>query len=225
MSDPFSDEYYNNKKTDYDPKAYDQDGITIEEMTFNTFKGSGNYWVIKKDGGVYAGLTPKILATYSLPISLATGAVGVGGLAIGYLVQQIAQKPKVTSVDVWETVQRFIDYFTTQFSTQSWFSKITFHTSDVLTMTGETFDLFIMDIYEHWNTQEKITHYNTLKANNTITKYWFPGIGRCYAKLLEKGEITLSAGALKDYCDYHNTHWNDYYNDIFDMIKNDKPLE
>jgi hypothetical protein len=58
MSDPFSDKYYNNKKTDYDPKAYDQDGITIEEMTFNTFKGSGNYWVIKKDGGVSSIVIP-----------------------------------------------------------------------------------------------------------------------------------------------------------------------
>jgi hypothetical protein len=122
------------------------------------------------DGESWMGLTPMEVESHYMPIKLAEGRVGVGGLGMGYYVQRILDKEDVHEVVVYELNQDVIDFYYQNFGKHE---KLTILNESVLDIENEEFDFFYNDIYKEGMDYEAIDHMAMLGANNMIGHYHF----------------------------------------------------
>ena len=137
---PFSREYHEQEVNSLNltPKTFQNIELKIETATGRIdgfmykdflveFK---NVPILFIDGKLWMSLTPMEIESHFMPISLATGHVGVGGLGLGYYTQRILQKEAVESVTVYELDQNVIDFYYENFGEDE---KLTIIKQDVRT--------------------------------------------------------------------------------------------
>lgn len=126
--------------------------------------------IFKIDGKVWMSVTPMEVESHYMPIQLANGRVGVGGLGLGYYTQRILDLDRVEEVVVYELDKDVIDTYLENFGPHE---KLTIHNTSVLDIENEEFDFFYNDIYETLGDFDAIEHMQLLKNNNAIDVYHF----------------------------------------------------
>lgn len=183
---PYNREFLLNKISEYNNQ------INIGEC--------GSYKIIKRDGlqGIIEGylyemedniateipelwgeervwmrLSPmEIEGTYQF-IKLAEGKVGVVGLGLGYVVQELAKKSDVSEIVVYEISKDVIALYNKNFKENE---KIKIINKDAFLEKGETFDWFFVDIYEYKITNKMVDDFKHFMEAHTIENYAFFGV-------------------------------------------------
>lgn len=126
-----------------------------------------------KDDFSLMKLSPKEIESSYATIHFAYGKVGIVGLGIGYVVQEIAKKYDVKEVIVYEISEEVIKLYNQNFQQNE---KIKIIKGDAFTAKGEKFDFFYVDIYEHDVTSKIVKDYKIFNQLHEIEEYAFWGL-------------------------------------------------
>lgn len=144
-------------------------------------------------------------------IKNAKGKVGIIGLGLGYITQEILKKEKVSKVIVYETNKDIIDIYYKNFGENP---KLIILNEDGFKGKSDNFDSFIVDIYNYNIEDRVVDDYKILNKVHKIEEYYFFGfehfllscptseiafvyvpeywteaIERCYRQLMDNGYI------------------------------------
>lgn len=133
---------------------------------------------------IWMSITPLEVQSHYMPIRLAEGIVGVGGLGLGYYVNRILESSLVDEVHVYELNQDVIDLYIAKFGIHE---KLTIHKQDVLEVKNENFTFFYMDIYETLLADDVYKDMAKILRNNDILCYHFWGMEELIVALLNAG--------------------------------------
>lgn len=184
-------------------KLYDREFIIDKIKEYNLLINEneiGRYKILKRDGlkGIIPGylyeetgeITEDILelqgeervwmrispleieSSYEF-IKFAKGKVGVVGLGLGYVVQELAKKPEIDKIIVYEISKDVIDLYRKSFKTNR---KIKIIHGDAFKAKKEVFDYFYTDIYEYKLDKDVVEHYIKLNELHEIENYAFWGV-------------------------------------------------
>ncbi|MDO4535192.1 MAG: hypothetical protein Q4B63_05210 [Clostridium perfringens] len=137
--------------------------------------------------------------------------VGIIGLGLGYITQEILKKDSVSKVIVYETNKDIIDIYYKNFGKNP---KLTILNEDGFKGKSDSFNSFIVDIYSYNLEDRVVEDYKTLNKVHNIEEYYFFGfehfllscptseiafvyvpeywteaIERCYRQLMDNGYI------------------------------------
>lgn len=118
-------------------------------------------------------LIPKEVESAYGAISFAYGKVGIVGLGIGYVVQEIAKKADVNEVIVYEISEEIINLYNQNFKENE---KIKIICGDAFKAEKEKFDFFHVDIYEYQLTSKAVEDYKYFNDLHEIEEYSFWGL-------------------------------------------------
>jgi len=176
--DPWSDAYLSRELAAMAHiTPFDQSGIRLKLAQVTgvlrcymrqDFLDWGPFPHLAQDGKVWMSVTPMEIESQYMPIKLASGRVGVGGLGLGYVALRMASKDDVDEVVVYEINPVVIALFERNFPSHP---KIRIVQQDVTTMRGEEFDLFFNDVYPTMLTTDTISHMRLLEQHNTFGWY------------------------------------------------------
>jgi hypothetical protein len=131
------------------------------------------------DGKVWMSITPMEIESQYMPIMLAQGRVGVGGLGLGYAALRIASKPEVSHVTVYETNPMVLHMWERAVACNApatWVDKIELVHCDVTQLRNQQFDFFFNDVYEKLLDEAAVAHWPLLCRENDLGGYHFWGI-------------------------------------------------
>lgn len=118
-------------------------------------------------------LTPMEIEGCYVTISFAYGRVGIVGLGLGYLVQEIAKKDDVKEVIVYEISEEVINLYNANFEANE---KIKIIKGDAFKAKGLKFDFFYVDIYDYEVTSKVVEDYKKFTELHEIEDYAFFGL-------------------------------------------------
>ena len=118
-------------------------------------------------------LTPLEIESSYMPIKMAKGKVGIVGLGLGYVANEIAKKKEVKEVIVYETNQDVIDLYENSFEKNK---KIKILCEDAFKAKSDKFDFFYVDIYEYKLSKRVVEDYRILNDIHKIKEYSFWGM-------------------------------------------------
>lgn len=118
-------------------------------------------------------LTPKEIESAYVTISFAYGKVGIVGLGIGYVVQEIAKKSDVKEVIVYEISDEVIKLYNQNFQQNK---KIKIIKGNAFDAKKEKFDFFYVDIYGYELTGKIVSDYKAFNELHEIEEYSFWGL-------------------------------------------------
>lgn len=118
-------------------------------------------------------LTPKEIESSYGAINAAHGKVGIVGLGLGYVVQEIAKKHNVKEVIIYEISEEVIKLYNQNFEKNE---KIKIIKGDAFTTKKEKFDFFYVDIYEQKLTSKIVEDYKIFTQLHEIEEYAFWGL-------------------------------------------------
>ncbi|MGL5148986.1 MAG: rRNA adenine N-6-methyltransferase family protein [Clostridium sp.] len=122
---------------------------------------------------VWMRLSPlEIEGSYQF-IKLSEGKVGVVGLGLGYVVQELAKKSSVKEIIVYEISKDVIDLYNKNFKKNP---KIKILNQDAFKAEKESFDWFYVDIYEYKLTDKVVEDYKIFMELHEIENYAFFGV-------------------------------------------------
>jgi len=116
---------------------------------------------------------PKEIESSYGAIYAARGKVGIVGLGLGYVAQEIAQKYNVEEVIVYEISEEVINSYDHNFIQNK---KIKIIKGDATKAKGEKFDFFYVDIYEYQLTSKVVEDYKLFNELHEIDEYAFWGL-------------------------------------------------
>lgn len=122
---------------------------------------------------VWMKLTPLEIESSYMPIKFASGKVGIVGLGLGYVAQEMAKKKDVTEVIVYEIDKDVIDLYYNSFKKDK---KIKILCEDAFKANGDKFDFFYVDIYEYKLTKKVVEDYKIFNDIHKIEEYSFWGM-------------------------------------------------
>lgn len=184
-------------------KPYNKNFVFQEMIRYNNLIGTGtcgNYKIIKNiikkqnlQGYMYDNkeeynidaiqlckndvslmkLTPKEIESSYGAIQAAHGKVGIVGLGLGYVAQEIARKCNVEEVIVYEISKEVIDLYDHNFIQNE---KIKIIKGDATKAKGAKFDFFYVDIYEYKLSSRVVQDYGTFNELHEIEDYAFWGL-------------------------------------------------
>lgn len=128
--------------------------------------------LIKEDTSLMR-ITPKEIEGSYQAISFAYGKVGIVGLGLGYVAQEIAKKDNVDKVIVYEISEEVIDLYNRNFKPNK---KIEIINCNAFEAESETFDFFYVDIYEYKLSMQVVEDYKKFNELHTIEEYCFWGV-------------------------------------------------
>lgn len=105
-------------------------------------------------------------------IKNAKGKVGIVGLGLGYLTNEILNKESVSKVIVYETNKDIIDLYYKNFGHNP---KLTILNEDGFNTKGDEFTCFIVDIYSYNIEDRIVSDYKKLNKIHKIEEYYFFG--------------------------------------------------
>jgi hypothetical protein len=118
-------------------------------------------------------LTPKEIESSYGVIHFANGKVGVVGLGIGYVVQEIAKRCNVEEIIVYETSEEVIKLYNQNFEPNE---KIKILKEDAFKAEPNKFNFFYVDIYKHELNSKVVEDYKFFNELHEIEDYAFWGI-------------------------------------------------
>lgn len=126
-----------------------------------------------KDNISLMKLTPREIESSYGVISFAYGKVGIVGLGLGYVAQEIAKKKDVKEVIVYEVSEEVINLYNQNFQPNE---KIKIIKGDAFKAEREEFDFFYVDIYEYKLTSKVVEDYKAFNKLHEIEEYAFWGV-------------------------------------------------
>jgi hypothetical protein len=148
-----------------------------EDLQGYMYENNGEYDIniiqLNKKDVILMKLTPKEIESSYEAISFANGKVGVVGLGIGYEVQEIAIKPKVKEVIVYEESDEIIDLYIQNFKHND---KIKIIKCNPLKAKKEKFDFFYVATYRNELTSKVVDDYINFNKLHEIEEYAFKGL-------------------------------------------------
>jgi hypothetical protein len=118
-------------------------------------------------------LSPREIESSYNAISFSYGKVGIVGLGIGYVVQEIAKKTKVEKVIVYEDNEELIELYYQNFEENE---KIKIIRDSALNASREIFDFFYVDAHKDQLTSEVVKDYIDFNKIHEIEEYAFYGL-------------------------------------------------
>lgn len=118
-------------------------------------------------------LTPKEIESAYGAIRFANGRVGIVGLGIGYVAQEIAKKYDVQEVVVYEISKEVIKLYNQNFETNE---KIKILNEDAFKAKPDKFDFFYVDIYNYQLNSKVVQDYKFFNQLHKIEEYAFCGM-------------------------------------------------
>ena len=122
---------------------------------------------------IWMRLTPYEIEASYFPIKMAQGRVGIVGLGLGYVAQEIAKKSQVDEVIVYEINKDVIDLYNSNFEHNE---KIKIINEDAYKAKSDKFDFFYVDIYEYKLTSKVVDDYKIFNELHEIEEYSFFGM-------------------------------------------------
>ncbi len=122
---------------------------------------------------IWMRLTPLEIQASYFAIKMAKGKVGVVGLGLGYVVEEIAKKSEVEEVVVYEISQDIIDLYYSNFPKNP---KIKIICCDAFEAESTKFDFFYADIYGYKITSQIVDDYKRFNELHEIEDYSFFGM-------------------------------------------------
>lgn len=118
-------------------------------------------------------LTPKEIQGYYEIIKKAEGRVGIVGLGLGYLAQELAKKKEVSEVVVYEISNEVIELYKKNFKNKR---KIKILFQDAYEADRGKFDFFFVDIYNEELSERICDDYKFFNNLHEIKEYSFWGM-------------------------------------------------
>ncbi|WP_195986626.1 hypothetical protein [Clostridium sp. D53t1_180928_C8] len=122
---------------------------------------------------IWMRLTPLEIQSSYFAIKMARGRVGVVGLGLGYVVEEMAKKAEVEEIVVYEISQDVIDLYYSNFKENP---KIKIVCCNALEAESKEFDFFYADIYEYKLTSQIVEDYKKFNEIHNIEDYSFFGM-------------------------------------------------
>ncbi|AYE34943.1 spermine/spermidine synthase domain-containing protein [Clostridium septicum] len=141
---------------------YEKEGVIKEDIL--ELHGPKNIWM---------RITPLEIESSYMPISRAVGKVGIVGLGLGYVVQEMAKKDSVKEIIVYEIDKDVIELYKNNFKENE---KIKILNEDAFKAESQDFDFFYVDIYEYKLTKKVVKDYIHFNNLHRIEEYSFWGM-------------------------------------------------
>ncbi|MBN1046586.1 hypothetical protein DVW08_14665 [Clostridium botulinum] len=126
-----------------------------------------------KDDKSLMRLTSKEIESSYQAIKFAKGKVGIVGLGLGYVVDKIAKKSKVSEVVVYEISEEVIEMYKKNFGINN---KVKIIHGNAFKAKSEKFDFFYVDIYEYKLDVRVVEDYSAFNKLHEIEEYSFWGM-------------------------------------------------
>ncbi len=138
-------------------------------------KGRINPNIIELQGPdkVWMRISPLEIESSYMFIKYAKGKVGIVGLGLGYVAQELAKKSNVDEIIVYELEKDVIDLYYSNFEKNE---KIKIINKDAFEADSEMFDYFYVDIYEYKLDPRVVEDYNKFNKIHKIEEYLFWGM-------------------------------------------------
>lgn len=114
----------------------------------------------------------EIESTFQI-IKFAKGRVGIVGLGLGYVAQEIAKKQDVKEVIVYEISKEVIELYKNNFGENK---KIKIIEGDAFKAESQSFDYFYVDIYNYVLSSKVVDDYKFFMKLHNIEEYVFCGL-------------------------------------------------
>ncbi|WP_196000132.1 hypothetical protein [Clostridium sp. 1001271B_151109_B4] len=183
---PFDREYVLNKIQEYNNKIKNNKIGDFEIKSIDGLKGRIQGYLYSKEDNldirilelhapehVWMRLTPLEIQASYFAIKMARGKVGVVGLGLGYAVEEMAKKPEVEEITVYEISQEVIDLYYSNFPKNP---KINIVCCNAYEAERKEFDFFYADIYEYKITSQIVEDYKKFNELHNIEEYSFFGM-------------------------------------------------
>ena len=128
---------------------------------------------LTKDNKTVMKLDPKEIQGTFESIKMSKGKVGVVGLGLGYVVQEMAKKDEVTEIIVYEISEEIIGLYNFNFGENP---KIKIISGDAYNAEADTFDFFFVDTYGYELSDDVVEDYIKFTELHEIDEYSFFGV-------------------------------------------------
>ena len=163
-----------NKVGDYEIKSVDGlQGVIQGYLHSKEDNYDINILELHAPNNVWMRLTPLEIQGAYFAIKMAKGKVGVVGLGLGYVVEEMAKKLEVEEITVYEISKEIIELYYENFPKNS---KINIICCDAYNAERKEFDFFYADIYEYKLTSQIVDDYNKFNELHNIEEYSFFGM-------------------------------------------------
>lgn len=163
-----------NKVGDYEIKSVDGlQGVIQGYLHSKEDNYDINILELHAPNHVWMRLTSLEIQGAYFAIKMAKGKVGVVGLGLGYVVEEMAKKPEVEEITVYEISKEIIELYYENFPKNS---KINIICCDAYNAERKEFDFFYADIYEYKLTSQIVDDYKKFNELHNIEEYSFFGM-------------------------------------------------
>lgn len=182
---PYVEEFIVDKMKEYNKKisqgSFGSYKIVKKEENNNIIEGylykrEGNKeFVIEllKDNNLVMKLSHKEIETTFQIIKFAKGRIGIVGLGLGYVAQEIAKKQDVKEIIVYEISKEVIELYRNNFGENK---KIKIIEGDAFKAESQNFDYFYVDIYNYVLSSKVVDDYKFFMKLHNIEEYVFCGL-------------------------------------------------
>lgn len=183
---PFDKSYVLDKIKEYNGKINKSKIGDYEIKSIDGLKGIVQGYLYKKEdeydieilelhgpSHIWMRLTPLEIQASYFAIRMAKGKVGVVGLGLGYVIEEMAKKPEVEEIVVYEISQEVIDLYYNNFPENP---KIKVVCCNAFKAESRKFDFFYADIYEYKITSQIVEDYKRFNELHEIEEYSFFGM-------------------------------------------------
>lgn len=138
-------------------------------------KGKINLNILELHGpdNIWMRISPIEIESSYMFIKYAKGKVGIVGLGLGYVVQELAKKSNVDEIIVYEKEKDVIDLYYSNFESNK---KIKIINEDAFKAESQVFDYFYVDIYEYKLDTRVVDDYIKFNEIHKIEEYLFWGV-------------------------------------------------